>query len=439
MNIGKETERIEFKKSTLETKEGIISISSILNRHKNGTVYFGVKDNGDITGQETGKDTERKLSREISRNIKPAIWCEVITKRAYDGKYFIEVNFSGSSAPYSAYGRYFQRFADEDRQISDSELERLFRVRQKDYSQWENADSSEGIPDMDKGLIRKVIENDRIKYQDTDELSILSKLGLYNTMSKRVTNAGKVLFSGKHPVLLKTAVYATDTKETFIRLNHFEGNIYACIDEGISFILSAINWNIVINGHSARSEEPEIPQVAIREMVVNAFAHGCYDENTSFSIEVFSDRVVIYSPGTFPAGVTPEDFAGHAAESIMLNPKIVNVLFKTGVIESFGTGYERTFEACEKAGVEYSYENTKTGFRFILYRPTGRQKVHEMTKSEKEVYLHLKECDYMTINELAKEIGKSDKTVYRAIKGLKEDGYIKRVGSDVDGYWEILK
>lgn len=51
MNIGKESELIEFKKSTSESKEGIISIASILNKHKKGTLYFGVKDNGDVVGQ----------------------------------------------------------------------------------------------------------------------------------------------------------------------------------------------------------------------------------------------------------------------------------------------------------------------------------------------------------------------------------------------------
>ena len=52
MNIGKETEFIEFKKSTSETKEGLISIASILNKHKKGNLYFGVKDNGDVIGQD---------------------------------------------------------------------------------------------------------------------------------------------------------------------------------------------------------------------------------------------------------------------------------------------------------------------------------------------------------------------------------------------------
>lgn len=43
VNIGEETEQIEFKKSTGELKEGIISIASILNKHGSGDLYFGVK------------------------------------------------------------------------------------------------------------------------------------------------------------------------------------------------------------------------------------------------------------------------------------------------------------------------------------------------------------------------------------------------------------
>ena len=51
MNLGKETETLEFKKTTGEKKEAMISISSILNKHGIGTIYFGVKPNGDSTFQ----------------------------------------------------------------------------------------------------------------------------------------------------------------------------------------------------------------------------------------------------------------------------------------------------------------------------------------------------------------------------------------------------
>ena len=269
--------------------------------------------------------------------------------------------------------------------------------------------------------------------------AVIFVLRTSDSSTNALTNAGKVLFSRNHPVLLKTAIYATPTKDTFIKLNHFEGNVFECIEEGISFVLSAIEWNITISGDAKRKEEPEIPQIAIREMIVNAFAHGHYDANTAFSIEVFSDKVVIYSPGLFPSGYIPEDFAENSAEPIMLNPKIVNVLFKSSVIESFGSGYERTFSACKHANVKYEYENTKTGFRFIFYRVHGQKNVHEMSKSERAVYDELKRCDYLTISELALIIGKSEKTVYRAIRALKTNGYIKREGNDKDGYWVILK
>lgn len=39
----RETETLEFKKSTGEIKEGVISLSSMLNKHGWGTLYFGIK------------------------------------------------------------------------------------------------------------------------------------------------------------------------------------------------------------------------------------------------------------------------------------------------------------------------------------------------------------------------------------------------------------
>ena len=39
-----ENEVIEFKKTTGELKEGIISIVAILNKHQSGKLYFGIKE-----------------------------------------------------------------------------------------------------------------------------------------------------------------------------------------------------------------------------------------------------------------------------------------------------------------------------------------------------------------------------------------------------------
>jgi ATP-dependent DNA helicase RecG len=46
----KENESIEFKKSLSELKEGLISISAILNKHGAGELWFGVSPGGKAFG-----------------------------------------------------------------------------------------------------------------------------------------------------------------------------------------------------------------------------------------------------------------------------------------------------------------------------------------------------------------------------------------------------
>ena len=76
MNLGKESETLEFKKTTGELKEAMISISSILNKHGVGTLYFGVKPNGDVDGQDVTESSLRDVSRFVypraHRNTCPA-------------------------------------------------------------------------------------------------------------------------------------------------------------------------------------------------------------------------------------------------------------------------------------------------------------------------------------------------------------------------------
>lgn len=46
-----ESETLELKKSTSEIKEANISIAAILNKHQHGELFFGIKNNGVVIGQ----------------------------------------------------------------------------------------------------------------------------------------------------------------------------------------------------------------------------------------------------------------------------------------------------------------------------------------------------------------------------------------------------
>ena len=51
----KESETLEFKTSTSELKEAVISIVAMLNKHQRGTLYFGIKDSGEVFGQSVSQ------------------------------------------------------------------------------------------------------------------------------------------------------------------------------------------------------------------------------------------------------------------------------------------------------------------------------------------------------------------------------------------------
>lgn len=43
----------------------------------------------------------------------------------------------------------------------------------------------------------------------------------------------------------------------------------------------------------------------------------------------------------------------------------------------------------------------------------------------------------LTAGDIGNDIGKDVTTIKRAIKGLKEKGFLMRVGSDKTGYWKV--
>lgn len=61
MNLGSESEFVEFKKSTGEHKEALQAISAMLNKHGRGDLYFGVRDNGDVIGQMVSDSTVKQI------------------------------------------------------------------------------------------------------------------------------------------------------------------------------------------------------------------------------------------------------------------------------------------------------------------------------------------------------------------------------------------
>jgi ATP-dependent DNA helicase RecG len=87
---------------------------------------------------------------------------------------------------------------------------------------------------------------------------------------------------------------------------------------------------------------------AIREAITNAVMHrDWFNEGANVFVEIYSDRIVISSPGGLPAGISANELG---TRSVRRNPVIADLLHRIGFIEKAGTGIDRMREAARELG-----------------------------------------------------------------------------------------
>lgn len=439
MKIGNETELIEFKSSTGEKKEAVDSICAILNKHCNGTLYFGVDDKGNVIGQQISDSTKKDISRIINDLLEPRI-APSIEVFSIDGKDIIKVSFYGNNRPYSSGGRYLIRIGTENRKMSNDELKRL--VKNEDYScKWETEMTNYSIEDIDDETLFDFYNSarscGRLEMNEFDKEKLLCSLELCR--DGFVNNGGYALFGKNAKIGLKLATYATDSKVTFVDLKLLNGNIYNLIGNALEYVLNHINWRAEI-GKRKREEIPEIPEEALREIIVNAFAHANYMVLPEIEIGIHPNIIEFYNPGAFPEALTPLDFIDKNLPSYKRNRLILDILFRSKDVEKTGTGFQRVNELCLSEGISWNYRKEAYGFFFEFIRSNVHLNVHiseNLTLQEQEVFNLIKLNDRILKEEIAKRIRKSEKTVQRIIASLISKKLIIRVGSNKTGHWEV--
>ena len=441
MIIGSESETIEFKLTTGEKNEAMEAIAAILNKHCRGTVYFGVDDSGFVRGQQISDSTKKDISRIINDSIEPRIapTIEVLT---IEQRTIIKVSFSGHNRPYAVNGKYLIRTGTENRRMSPDELKRL--IKNEDYaSKWEEELTDYTAEDLDEGALkdfyRSAKDCGRLSMKEYDKDKLLAAIDIVH--DGKINNGGYALFGKKAKIGLKLASYATDNKVTFTDLKLLEGNIYNLVNAALDYILNRINWRGEI-GTRKRKEIPEIPEEAIREIIVNAFAHADYETVPEIEIGIHPGKIEVYNPGSFPDDLTPLDFISRNLPSYKRNKLILDVLFRSKDVEKSGTGFQRVNEFCKMQNVTWNYRKEAYGFFFEFIRTNVRINVQintELTEAEQVIFNLIQNNERITKAEMAIRIGKSEKTVQRLISSLMQKQVIEREGSNKAGSWRIKR
>ena len=116
----------------------------------------------------------------------------------------------------------------------------------------------------------------------------------------------------------------------------------------------------------------ELPELAVREAIVNAVCHRDYADNGSVQIMLFSDRLEILNPGTLPKGWTAERLL-RTHDSKARNLTIAQALNWAGYVEKSGNGTESIVRRCLDAGLpKPEYHPDNVDFKVIIWRDPAR-------------------------------------------------------------------
>ena len=257
--------------------------------------------------------------------------------------------------------------------------------------------------------------------------------------------------------VIQCGVFKGTNRAHFVDRREFEGSIQEQMEAAYQYVLEKINMGMMITG-MYRQDVYELPTDSIRELIANAVAHRSYLEPGNIQVALFDDRLEVTSPGMLLNNVTiSKMMEGYSKPR---NPAIARAFAYMKIIEKWGTGIPRLFEACEEYGLpKPKLVDFDGDFRVNMYRKAESEIVvngvttqatqgttqatqgttqAELSENDKAVLMSIVEDPHITQKEMAAKLDwKIDRVKYYLNK-LKRKGIIKRVGTSQNGHWEVV-
>lgn len=444
-------------------KSWLKSVSAFANG-VGGVLIFGIADNDSVVGIDDVKKAMEVISEQIKVKMDPAP--EVLLKaHLIDSKEIITLEvYRGEETPYYYVGEgnytAYVRIGNESVIATATDLKRLIlRGKNKTYDSLVTDYSFDdySFSKLKAAYYKKTKKSMEMK--DFESFGIVDKSGM-------LTNAGALL-ADESPIycsrLFCTRWNGIDKASGGIDAlddEEYTGSLILLLEEGMSFARrnSKKMWR---KESDRRVEYPEYPERSIFEGLVNGLVHRDYlDMGSEVHIDIFDDRLEIYSPGGMYDGTLIQDRDIDNVPSKRRNPVVADIFSRLDYMERRGSGFKKIMQAYE---VEPNYTEDKkpvfysnaTEFRVIL---KNLNFTDEVLREENEVLdevlnevldsrrteMEIKVIKAILVSprikqkELAEQIGISVSTIQRTIKNLVKEGKIVRVDGKRDGYWKIL-
>ena len=398
----------------------------------------------------------------------------------------------------SSKGRYYKRIGNSNHLLSSSEIANFtLQSRQLSWDSYPYSGSSVNDLNIEKikQFISKVNNSGRFILPENPE-SALIKLGMLDNGIP--TNAAMILFS-KADLRYNVHIGRFKTQSMIIADKMISGNLYDVVEESMQTIIGHLKFAFEIKGKTTqRTEIPEYPLEAIRELLLNTLIHRDYQSPTDVQIKIFDNSISFFNPSGLYGNITIEDLQTDKYRASTRNKQLAEAFYLTKDIEKYGSGFFRIRKnIADYPTMTFEYDNTGHGFISELKyvkQTTSLEKIitkdgvneskdgvkngakdgvknsakdsvnntvdgvkdgvkdgvndakdgvkdgiKQITKNQKYVLLLIKENPNITATELSKTVGIKKRNIEKHLTYLKDIGLIERIGSDKTGFWQISK
>ncbi|WP_460540743.1 ATP-binding protein [Glycomyces halotolerans] len=300
--------------------------------------------------------------------------------------------------------------------------------------------------DLDEGLtesyVRTVRERDPKglgRFTDRDEL--LRRSGVLD--ADGVPTVAGILALGAHPqqwfprFALQAAVDTGRAGAKGVRAHNqrlITGPIPRLLDQAMEWARTNFATDIVASVDGSVIDRTAYPLVAFRELVANALIHrdlSSWSTGMVTEVRLRPDRLIVSNPGGL-YGITV-DRLGRDAVSSARNARLLNICqyLRTPangrIVEALATGIPTVAEALAEAGLpEARYTDTAIRFTAVLSQARTVQRAR-LKGTTARVYDALT-AKPKTVAQLEAELGLRPPTIRHALRNLRADGLIEKIG-----------
>lgn len=357
----------------------------------------------------------------------------------------------------------FRRIASTDQVCTEDDLSVLFQSRgHKAYEETVLEDL-----EWDQDLSPEAIESYRTRRGKANptaaELTwpadeLLYALGAVSKKEGRLvpTVCGLICF-GKEQALRRVSpmvrvdyirvpgkVWVEDPDHRF-EVVEMRGPLLSMIPRVITTILDDIPRSFAMEDGIYRKDVPLIPELVVREAVVNALMHRSYRTKQPVQILRYSNRLEIRNPG---CSLKPDDQLGDAG-SVNRNELIATILHECNLAETKGSGIRVMKELMDRANLSLPFfESDRASDTFVLTLLTHhfmtpgdltwleQFKAHDLSGEEAKALVFLKEVGAIS-NSAYRDINKVE-TLQASmhLRRLRNLGLLEQKGKGAATYYQ---